>query len=96
MSFRSQKLIDSAEDESCTICGGTGTTVSAHANSVALGKGTGIKVPDYYTAHVCDVCHALIDGRLGKLTKTEKWEMWVTAYIRTVKRWFEQNVVVVK
>lgn len=97
MSYRSPKLLRAAEGQPCMICGDNkGTTVAAHANSVALGKGTGIKVPDFYTAWVCGVCHALIDGRLGKLTKAEKWDMWVTAYLRTVKRWFEQEVVIVK
>lgn len=96
MIFRSSKLIRSAEDKPCMICGSTGKTVAAHANSVALGKGTGIKVPDFYTAWLCDVCHAMVDGRLGKLTKQQKWEMWVTAYLRTVQRWFESGTVVVK
>lgn len=92
--FRSQTLLDAAEGKPCMICGANnGTTVAAHANSVALGKGTGIKVPDFYTAWLCDVCHALVDGRLGKLTKGEKWDMWVTAYLRTVKRWFTEEVV---
>jgi len=94
--FRSQKLIDSAEDKPCAICGAVGTTIAAHANSVALGKGTGIKVPDYYTAWLCDVCHAMVDGRLGKLTKAEKWDMWVTAYLRTISRWFQEGIVCVK
>lgn len=96
MSFRSQKLLDSAEGQPCGNCGNTGTTVSAHANSVALGKGTGIKCPDFYTAYLCDVCHALVDGRLGRLTKEEKWELWLRAYLKTIARWFNSGVVVVK
>lgn len=91
--FRSQKLLDAARDQPCTICGSTGTTVSAHANSVALGKGTGIKAPDYYVAWLCAVCHACYDGHHGKLTKAEAQEMWATAYLRTVKQWFEQGIV---
>lgn len=76
------------------ICGDhKGTTVAAHVNRVALGKGTGIKAPDFYTAWLCDVCHALYDGRLGNLTKDQKWDLWVTAYLRTVKRWFEEGLV---
>lgn len=97
MIFRSPKLLQSAEGQPCMICGvNDGSTVAAHANRVSLGKGVGIKAPDYYTAWMCAVCHALADGRLGKLTKEEKWEMWVTAYLRTVKRWFEQGVVVIE
>lgn len=96
MSYRSPKLLKAARDQSCAICGSVGTTVPAHANSVALGKGTGIKAPDFYHAHMCQVCHDLYDGRRGKLTKAEKEEMWIMAYLRTVKRWFENGVVVVK
>lgn len=96
MSYRSKKLLDSAEGQSCTICGSVGTTVSAHANSVALGKGTGIKAPDFYVAHLCQVCHDSYDGRRGKLTKQEKEELWTTAFLRTVKRWFDQGIVKVQ
>lgn len=96
MTFRSPKLLKSAEGQPCMICGSVGTTIAAHANSVALGKGTGIKAPDFYTAWMCQVCHDLYDGRRGKLTRAEKEEMWVTAYLRTVKRWFELGIVRVK
>ena len=96
MSFRSPKLLASAEGQPCVICGQRGTTVAAHANRVSLGKGVGIKCPDMYVADLCVTCHAFVDGRSGKLTKAEKWDMWVTAYLRTVKRWFDEGVVVVK
>ena len=97
MSFRSLKLLRSAEDQPCAICGvNDGTTVAAHLNSVAHGKGIGMKCPDFLVCDLCQVCHALYDGRSGYLTKSEKWDMWVTAYLRTVKRWFDSGVVVVK
>lgn len=96
MAYRNKKLLASAEGQSCTVCGAVGTTISAHANSVALGKGTGIKVPDFYVAHLCARCHDLYDGRRGKLTKGEKEEMWMAAYLRTVARWFNQGLVIVK
>lgn len=96
MTFRSPTLLRSAEGQPCAHCGAIGTTVAAHANKVSLGKGVGIKCPDMYVADLCEVCHALVDGRLGRLTKAEKWELWVSAYLKTVKRWFDQGVVVVK
>lgn len=96
MSFRSPKLLKSAEGQPCQLCGSVGTTIAAHANSVALGKGTGIKAPDFYTAWMCQHHHDLYDGRIGKLTKAEKEEMWVTAYLRTVRWWFEYGIVRVK
>jgi len=96
MTFRSPKLLRSAEGQPCANCGDVGTTVAAHANRVSLGKGVGIKCSDAYCADLCVTCHALVDGRLGKLTKHEKWEMWVNAYLKTVKRWFTDGTVVVK
>lgn len=91
--FRSKTLLDSAEGQPCASCGSRGTTVAAHLNSVAHGKGTGIKCPDFLACDLCEVCHALYDGRLGKLTKAEKQDLWMTAYLRTVKRWFTEEVV---
>jgi hypothetical protein len=96
MSFRSPKLLKSANGQPCVLCGATGSTVAAHANSVALGKGTGIKAPDFYTAFVCGHHHSLIDGREGRLSKEEKQELWMSAYLKTVALWFDSHIVVVK
>lgn len=96
MSFRSKTLLAAARDQPCVLCGSVGTTISAHANSVALGKGTGIKAPDYYVAWLCRACHDEIDGRTGRLTKQERYDLWTTAYLRTVAQWFEQGIVRVK
>lgn len=93
--YRNTALLRSADGQPCANrrCGAIGTTVAAHINSVAHGKGVGIKAPDYYTAHLCEVCHALVDGRLGKLTKEEKRELWMEAYLVTVERWFKQGII---
>lgn len=92
--YRNKKLLDSAEGQPCVICGSVGTTVAAHANSVALGKGTGIKCPDLYTAHVCRVHHDMIDGRrMLEGPYSSPFEMWMWAYLKTVKRWFESGIV---
>ena len=69
MHFRSKKLMRSAEGQSCVLCGVVGLTVAAHANYVEYGKGKGIKCPDCLICFVCDLCHALIDGRAGNLSK---------------------------
>jgi len=94
MSFRSKKLLDSARDQPCAICGAVGTTVAAHTNSVALGKGIGIKAPDYYVAYVCQYHHDMIDGRehLAPPYQTRQ-ELWQWAYIKTVARWFNSGLV---
>lgn len=96
MSWRSPKLLRKAEGQACTLCGARGTTVCAHANSVALGKGTGIKAPDYYTAWVCVRCHNQIDGRTGALTKDERQNLWQLGFVRTIGQLFEQDIIVVK
>lgn len=96
MSFRSKALLQSAKGQACVLCGHVGTTVACHANSVALGKGMGIKAPDYFTAHLCQQHHDLYDGRAGWMTKEEKDAMWQTAFLWTVKRWFDQGIVEVK
>lgn len=96
MNYRNKKLLQSAKDQSCVLCGATGTTVAAHLRSVEFGSGTGLKAPDYYTAHLCQRCHDLIDGRRGRLAEFERREMWTRAYLRTVARWFDQAIVVVK
>lgn len=96
MSFRSQRLLRSAEGQACVECGTVGTTVSAHVNSVALGSGTGIKAPDCLTMHLCQQCHDLYDGRRPGLNKEEKQDMWNRCFVRTILRLFDQGFVVVK
>ncbi len=78
------------------MCGRTGTTVAAHANRVSLGKGTGIKAPDYYTAWLCYQCHDMADGRRGCPDPGDRHAFWEQAFIRTVARWFELGIVCVK
>lgn len=97
MSFRSRALIRSAEGQPCAICGDDRTTVSAHINSVAHGKGKGIKAPDYFTAHLCQQHHDMVDGRRHlEGPYTSPIELWTWAYLRTVERWFQQGIVEVK
>jgi len=97
VSFRSKKITDAAEHEPCVLCGSRGTTVAAHANSVALGKGKGIKAPDYYVAYVCHDHHLQIDGQKPlDRAYSSPMEMWQWAYIKTVARWFQTGLVVVK
>lgn len=93
MHFRSRKLLRAAKDRPCVLCGSVGTTVSAHTNKVELGHGTGCKAPDFYVVWVCQKHHDEMDGRIGNLTKEERFEMWVRAYLRTVAIWFNSGLV---
>jgi hypothetical protein len=97
MSFRSAKLLRAAKDQRCVICCSTSGVVACHANSVAMGKGKGIKAPDYFTAWLCKSCHDMADGRkpLAGAFGTPI-EFWLWAYWKTVEQWFRQEIVVVK
>jgi hypothetical protein len=70
-----------------------GQCVAAHSNSLAHGRGIGHKAPDYYVAYLCQRCHDEVDGRVGGLSKEEKRERWLSAFLRTVALWFEEGLV---
>jgi len=93
MTFRSPKLLKAANGRPCALCGLVGTTVAAHSNSIMHGHGIGHKAPDYYIAYLCQRCHDEIDGRSGGLSKEEKRERWLDAFVRTVAVWFEEGIV---
>jgi len=67
MIIRSQKIIDTAKGAECAfrfpgICqGGTETTVWAHLNGHAYGKGAGSKAHDVLGAPACFWCHTYLD-----------------------------------
>jgi hypothetical protein len=96
LSWRSPKLLRAARDRQCQRCGARDGVSAAHANSVVLGKGTGIKAPDFYTAWLCRPCHDLIDGRTGRWSHDECEAEWTRAYLKTVAIWFNEGIVVVK
>lgn len=93
MTYVSHKLRKAAEGRACVLCGSVGTTVGAHSNSLAHGRGMSHKCPDYYMAYLCHRCHDEVDGRAGGLTKEEKREKWLSAFVRTVAVWFEEGIV---
>ena len=68
MTYRAPKLLKAAQDRPCVICSAVGTTVAAHSNSLAHGRGFAHKAPDYYTAYLCQQCHDKVDGRAGGLS----------------------------
>jgi hypothetical protein len=60
----------SARNEECTIRLPMGvcnydiaTTVLAHSNELADGKGMGLKAPDECAAYSCSACHDVVDRR---------------------------------
>ena len=94
MTTRLPRLLASAKGKPCCFCHDNDmTTVPAHVNSVALGKGKGIKAPDYFHARACQRCHDLYDGRRPGWSKEERLERFFYAYCRTVQAWFEEGLL---
>jgi len=66
---RSRAIRQSARDEDCTLrLAGTcnhdpATTVWAHSNRGAHGKGLGMKADDRCGCYACSACHDVLDGR---------------------------------
>lgn len=60
--FRSQKLRDYANGQSCVCCGSVGTTVLAHLPTMGISDGGSSKCDDFWAAHLCYDCHQLADG----------------------------------
>lgn len=64
------KITESARQEDCTIrlpgiCNfNRDTTVWAHGNGSAAGKGIGMKADDLLGAYACSACHDAYDRRL--------------------------------
>lgn len=73
--IRSRKVLDSARGQPCSarfpgICNGNAeTTVWAHLNGAAFGKGMGIKAHDVLGFHACSDCHSYYDVGHG----TKAW-----------------------
>ena len=73
--IRSRKVLDSAKGQPCSIrlpgiCNSNPeTTVWAHLNGAAFGKGMSIKAHDVLGFHACSDCHSYYDTGHG----TEAW-----------------------
>ncbi len=92
--YRNKKLLTAANGAPCQFCGSQdGTVVAAHSNQQRDGKGVGHKSSDYRIAYLCQRCHDAVDGRLGKLNRDEKREMWEEAHRSTVGYLFENGIV---
>ncbi len=63
--YRNPKILAHANGQACTRCGAqNGTTVAAHSNSMAHGKGVGLKSDDCFTSYLCATCHSAYDTGL--------------------------------
>jgi len=94
--YRNKRLLEIVRQSPCQHCGrADGTVVAAHSNLLRLGKGRSIKCPDFYTAALCYSCHSELDQ--GKnLSKAEREEMWIEAYLKTIAWLFNNEHIVIK
>ena len=97
------KITESARGEDCLvrmpmICNFTKeTTVWAHANGSAAGKGIGMKSHDLLGAYACSACHDAYDRRgqrIGGLFSREQIElMFWQGHARSLVRLVEKGIV---
>ncbi len=95
----------SARDEDCQIripgvCNfDRATTVWAHANGSAAGKGMWMKAPDLLGAYSCFACHQTVDGQrqlpLGTTRDDVRLMFW-QGHARSILKLIEKGIVVLQ
>lgn len=93
MTFRSRPLLNACRELACANCGAEdGTVVAAHSNSLADGKGRGLKASDAAVAALCYRCHCELDS--GKsMSRDERREMWLSAHVKTLRELIERGIL---
>ncbi len=61
------------------------TTVAAHSNSAAHGKGKSLKADDTYSVWACVVCHTWLDQ--GDASREEREQAFLVGHQRQLKAW---------
>jgi hypothetical protein len=91
--YRDANLLKLAKGEKCLLqisdyCFGDegSTTVAAHSNLMAHGKGKGLKAEDCFTVWACYKCHSLFDQG-GSFTREEKNDLFYEALLRQIEEW---------
>jgi hypothetical protein len=90
MSFKSQKLRDSARDEACVNCGiQDGTVVLAHLPMMGIADGGSSKCDDFVCGFLCTRCHYEADH--GSKRRDVFWRYQVN--VKTLRRMFEKGAI---
>ncbi len=88
--YLSKRLRRAAKDQSCVLCGNDeeGRVILAHLPSQSYGMTAGCaqKTHDWLGAHLCDRCHAYVDGPGRKDT-----DLRMMALCRTLERLFDSG-----
>ena len=93
MTWRSPKLLKACRELPCQRCGAEdGTVCAAHSNSLSDGKGRSLKAPDSCVAALCFRCHQMIDQGC-EMSKEERREEWMNAHVKTLRAFFERELV---
>ena len=93
------KITESARSEECQvrlpgICNGDpATTVWAHANGSAAGKGIGMKSPDLLGAYACSSCHDEVDRRTRKMERDHVRLAFCEGHFRSLRKLIEKGLV---
>lgn len=101
--IRSRKYLDGAKGQPCQFRGPTcngdpETTVFAHLNGAAFGKGMGQKAHDIAGFDACFACHAYVDtghGTRPQMTDAEFIAAQLAAVIRTMVNRARRHIIVV-
>lgn len=102
--IRSRKVLNSAKGQPCAarfpgICNSDpATTVWAHLNGAAFGKGMGVKAHDVLGFHACADCHAYYDvghGTRSRISNDTLIACVLEAVCETWVRLIRANIVIV-
>lgn len=96
--FRSRKLLDASQDQTCKVCipgvctSRRDTVVAAHSNWQSEGRGHSFKSHDWATVDACSACHDELD-RGTILPDEEKRRYFLEGFIRTMGARFARGIV---
>lgn len=101
--IRSQKYLDGSRNQPCTFTGPTccadpATTVFAHLNGAAFGKGMGQKAHDIAGADLCANCHAYVDvghGTRPLVSDAEFNMLLLRAVVRTMVNRVRRQIIII-
>jgi len=101
--IRSRKYLNGANGSACTFMGPTcnadpATTVFAHLNGSAFGKGAGIKAHDIAGLDACSACHAYIDvghGTKPMMSDADFWWHLLRGVVLTMVNRARRQIIIV-